>query len=384
MRKARNSKRRICFVTGTRAEFGLMVTTLQAIKASESLQIQIVATGTHLDPKRGMSIEQIRAEGFEVDAVIPWAARKGTPFETAMRTGEALAKLAETFGRLGSEIVLVVGDRVEAFAAAAAGCIGGQIVAHVHGGDRALGQVDDSLRHAITKLAHLHFPATQSSADRIEKLGEDRWRIKRVGSPGIDGIVRAARSSRELMEEYGLQKHRFALLLLHPTEADPAVEYDKGRMVVAATVRSDLSDVVAIAPNNDPGADGILKCWKEQSGLFRFVRDLPRTDFLGLLRDAALLVGNSSSGIIEAASFGTPVIDLGDRQHGRERSKNVTNVPFNPEKLHDAIVSAFKRGHSRRFAKVNVYGGAGTGDKIARHLAAIQIDSRLQRKLIAY
>src|SRR5437016_8842301 len=192
-----------CFVTGTRAEFGLMTSTLRAIAETPSLQLQLVATGMHLDRNHGDSLRQIRREGWKVDAVVPWPA--GDPDRLAINAGMAMSKLAATFDRLKSDVVLVVGDRVEAFAAAAAASISGRIVAHVHGGDRALGQVDDSLRHAITKLAHLHFPATKQSAARILKLGEDRWRIHRAGSPGIDQI-------RQLATDSGMPKHRFALL----------------------------------------------------------------------------------------------------------------------------------------------------------------------------
>ncbi len=179
-------KRRICFVTGTRAEFGLMQSVLRAIDSHPSLELQIVATGMHLDRRHGRTIDSL---GRKIHAIVPWRSKTGSPIETAQSTGHAITHLAATFDRLKSDIVLVVGDRVEAFAAASAAHIGGKIVAHIHGGDRALGQVDDSLRHAITKLAHLHFAATKQSARRIKKLGEDDWRIFPVGAPGIDGIL---------------------------------------------------------------------------------------------------------------------------------------------------------------------------------------------------
>jgi GDP/UDP-N,N'-diacetylbacillosamine 2-epimerase (hydrolysing) len=384
MHRTGSRKRRVCLVTGTRAEFGLMVSTLAAIRASKNLELQIIATGSHLDLKRGKSIEQIKAAGFKVDVVVPWPTKSGSRDETARRTGQAMAQLSDAFARLESDIVLVVGDRVEVFAAAAAGCIGGRIVAHVHGGDRALGQVDDSLRHAITKLAHVHFPATSESAERILKMGEDRWRIKRVGSPGIDGIVRHATPSRELLGRFQLCKFGFGVVLLHPTEPDGEMEYQKAKMVARAIERSAVAEVLVIAPNNDPGAEGILRCWEEQSGRWLYIRDLQRRDFLGLMRDSAVLIGNSSSGIIEAASFGTPVIDLGDRQKGRERSENVTNIPFSERVLKKAIAAVFEGGRPRRFACRNVYGGAGAGERIARHLSAVVMDERLRRKLIAY
>src|SRR5207249_2279242 len=144
----------------------------------------------------------------------------------ARRTGAAAASLAGAFAELEPDIVLVTGDRVEAFAAATAAHVSGRILAHVHGGDRALGQVDDSLRHAITKLAHIHFPATRQSAERLLRLGEDRWRVHRVGAPGIDGIVREAASRAEVAGAIGeFASGRFALLLLHPVDADAELEH---------------------------------------------------------------------------------------------------------------------------------------------------------------
>src|SRR4051794_1816336 len=198
---AATKRRRICFVTGTRAEFGLMRTTLAAIRAHPSLQLQIVVTGMHLDRAHGRSLDAIRAEGWRVEGVVPWP-RSTSPAGTARSTGLATAGIAQTLERLRSDVVLVVGDRVEAFAAAAAGHLSGRAVAHVHGGDRALGQVDDSLRHAITKLSHVHLPATKASAARIIRLGEDRWRVHRVGTPGLDGITTSAPDRSALRESF--------------------------------------------------------------------------------------------------------------------------------------------------------------------------------------
>ena len=361
-----------------------MASTLQAIRATEDLQLQLIVTGMHLSPRHGQSIQQIVKEGWTIDAVVPWDAEAATPSQIAAETGRAVTGLADAFERLNSDIILVVGDRVEAFAAATAGSLGGRIVAHVHGGDRALGQMDDSLRHAITKLSHLHFPATGQSADRLLKLGEDRWRIHRVGSPGLDGIVQAATSRAALFAQYGLIPGSFALVLLHPTDADETLEAYRAAMLARAICLAGIGSVVAIAPNNDPGSAGILQCWEKGGAGMRFYRDLPRGDFLGLMRDAAMLVGNSSSGIIEAASFRTPVIDVGDRQKGRERGENVRSVLFQPGELRKAIEVVWNGGAAKRFAKRNVYGAGATGEKIAGVLARGVVDDRLRRKLIAY
>jgi len=307
--------------------------------------------------------------------------------------------LAKAFEALEADVVLVVGDRVEAFAGATAGHLSGRVVAHVHGGDRALGQVDDALRHAITKLAHVHFPATASSAERIEKLGEDRWRIHRVGSPGIDGIHEAAAPWPEMLGEFGahgrgLRQRRYALLVLHPTTADNAAEERQADRLAVDVINAGFDRVVIVFPNNDPGSQGIVRAWRrlvdvcalmsETRNVLTVFDNLPRAAFLGLLRDAAALVGNSSAGIIEAGSFGTPVIDVGPRQAGRERGENVTTVPFRQAAIREALAAAWNGGRPRRYAKKNPYGRGDTARRIARVLASVELSPRLRRKLIAY
>ncbi len=380
-------RKRICFVTGTRAEFGLMESTLRAIAAHPALELRLIATGMHLDASRGRSIREIRAGGWTIDATVPWrAAHSAVGTATATATGSAMAGLARAFDRLASDVVLVVGDRVEAFAAASAAHVSGRVVAHVHGGDRAAGIVDDALRHAITKLTHLHFAATRESADRLHKLGEDRKRVYLVGSPGIDGIKRLAASSGDVTRNYGTSPRQFALLVLHPAAADSRLEADRARHVLEAVRGVGFPRVVVVYPNNDPGSDGIVRTWKattKDDGML-FLPNAPRADFLGLMRDAAVLVGNSSSGIIEAASFGTPVLDVGDRQRGRERSGNCRHVGYDGRAIGGALRAIWKDGRPIRFRGANAYGGNRTGSKIANILAGTTVDSTLTRKLITF
>jgi GDP/UDP-N,N'-diacetylbacillosamine 2-epimerase (hydrolysing) len=383
--------RTVCFVTGTRAEFGLMVRTLEAIRAHPGLRLRVVATGMHLDRSRGYSLGAIRSAGFAVDATVPWpAAAQRSPAGTAAATGRAMAGLADAYGGLGVDVVLVVGDRVEAFAAAAAAHVAGLCVAHVHGGDRAPGVVDDSLRHAVTKLAHLHFPATAASAARIRRLGEEAWRVHRVGSPGLDGIVADAASRAEVEAAVGrIVTPGFPLVVLHPSGGTERQERENARAVLDAVDDSEFPWApVVVYPNNDPGAGGIVRCYEARrawkGGPATFVRNLGRGAYLGLLRDAGVLVGNSSSGIIEAASFGTPVVDVGDRQKGRERGENVRHVPCDRRATAAALRGVRNGGDPIRHPRKNVYGAGRAGPRIADVLARATIDERLIRKLIAY
>jgi GDP/UDP-N,N'-diacetylbacillosamine 2-epimerase (hydrolysing) len=382
----RRTRRRICFVSGTRAEFGLMRSVLHAIQNTPRLHLQLLLTGMHLDRSRGRSIDAIRRQGWKVDRIVPWPSGDASPIATARNTGKAVAAMASAFAELKPDVVLVVGDRVEAFAAAAAAHIAGIVVAHVHGGDRALGQVDDSLRHAITKLSHLHFPATRQSAERIANLGEDRWRIVRAGAPGLDGIRQQAATWKEIHSQFPLlDPRRYLLLVLHPASADEDVERRAAKQMLLAVQRLRLP-IVIVYPNNDPGSAGIVAEWERRpkrgsmAPRLIYSRDLPRPMFLALLRDAAALVGNSSAGIIEAASFGTPVLDIGPRQTGRERSGNVRHASLTP-----ALLLAALRRISRapRWRGKNVYGAGGAGQRIAAALATADL-TKLRSKLIAY
>jgi UDP-hydrolysing UDP-N-acetyl-D-glucosamine 2-epimerase len=376
-RKPVATSKRICFVTGTRAEFGLMRSVLESIRGHRRLKLQIVATGMHLSARHGRTVKTIVA-----DRVVPW--RGESPADA---TGNAVVGLSRAFAALRPDIVLIVGDRVEALAAATAAHLRGIPIAHVHGGDRALGQVDDCLRHAITKLSHIHFPATVRSAQRLLRMGEDGWRVHAVGSPGIDDIRHIAAPPPRLAAEFpALIKRRFALLLLHPVDAEEKLELRRARMVLRSLARCAIDQIVIVYPNNDPGSGGIIRCWREHARGARFVvrRNIERTLFLGLLRDAAMLVGNSSSGIIEAASFGTPVVDIGPRQLGRQRGRNVFNVPYQPGRIEVAIRRIWRDGQPVRANCRNVYGGGGTGRQIAKILARQKIDARLLRKIISY
>jgi UDP-hydrolysing UDP-N-acetyl-D-glucosamine 2-epimerase len=341
----------------------------------------------HLDPTHGDGLASIHEAGFKVDRVIPWPCDSGrNRLTTAQNTGRATADLAAAFSELRTDVVVVVGDRVEAFAAATAAHLSGLPLAHVHGGDRAAGQVDDSLRHAISKLAHLHFPATKQSALRLAKMGEDGWRIHRAGSPGVDGIRAKAAPARHVQQSFGpLPRRTYAILVLHPVDADDELESRRARLVLGAAMSIPYNRMVIVYPNNDPGSAGIVGTWnglKDQRLILR--PDVPRPVFLRLMRDAAVLIGNSSSGIIEAASFGTPVLDIGPRQQGREHGPNVRHVPYDSPRIRAELLRLWRGGKPIRFASPNVYGGSGAARRIVASLSSLEIDNRLLRKLIRY
>lgn len=352
---------RIAYVTGTRAEFGLMRRVLDRIRRDSRFTLQLIVTGQHLNRSRGYTLDAIRRTGFGVDATVPWSTTDQLP---ARSTGRAIDGLARVFAKHRPDVVMVTGDRVEAFAGATAAHLSEIRVAHVHGGEVAQGQADDSLRHAITKLSHVHFVASDEAAQRVRRLGEKADAIHVVGAPGLEGIARDA-APRTVLRNIDLigSAPGTAVVLLHPTDSNPRLEQERTRLLMDAVLRAHAGRVVALYPNTDPGAEGVVRGLEASLASDRMVllRNLERGLFLGLLRDAAVLVGNSSAGIIEAGCFGTPVVDIGPRQTGRTRGANVRHAEFDAS-LGRIIAQAIAHG---RYRMQSPYARSGTSARIA-------------------
>lgn len=322
--------RKIAVVTGTRAEWGLLSPVCDAIVARRDLALEVCAGGAHLlEPADGgdPTVTLVEASGHAVHRFAMQQEGKTGRDTDAAALGAGVSKLAEIFARLAPDIVVVLGDRIEAFAAASAASIGGIRVAHIHGGDRAEGIADEAMRHAITKLSHIHFAASAQSAERIARLGEDDARIHLVGSPAVDGLDALPALSDQRHSELGAPDFVF---LTHPVgRADSDEEQDALRVLEALVARG---RVTALAPNSDPGRDGIARAIRTMSSRpadrVRALSNLGRTEFIGLLKHPGIraIVGNSSAGLIECAALGVRAVNIGPRQGGRERADNVRDV----------------------------------------------------------
>ena len=378
-------RRTIAVVTGTRAEYGILRTVMRAIDAHPRLRLQLLVTGMHLLPKFGRTIREIRRDGWNIDATVRMHSAEDSPLEQALGLGRGIAGLSRALDRLGSEVVLVLGDRVEAFAGAAAAVTSRRVLAHVHGGDVATGDIDDSLRHSITKLAHVHFPATPDAAARIRRLGEPGWRIHQVGAPGLDEL-------RELLSQeapgFNVLQYApaadFALVARHPCGRSAAAEQRLAAQTLRAVAEEGLAAVVCY-PNSAPGFGGIVRAIESAArrANVRAYRSLPRTVYLQLLRAAKMLVGNSSSGIIESAFLGTPSVNVGDRQAGRlPAAPCVLNAPDNRAAIRRAIRRA--RSLRPRPGARTAYGNGTAGARIACCLARLPLDRRLRSKKISH
>ncbi len=384
-------KPRVAIITGTRAEFGLLEPVLQAIQRRGRIESRLIVTGMHLLKKFGMTVNEIRDHGYSVHATVKMQSGRDDGPAEAAAVGRAVSGIAEALDRLSCNVVLVLGDRIEAFAGACAAAVGRRVVAHIHGGDRAPGDIDEALRNAITRLAHVHLAASQDAVDRLIRMGEPPDRVHLVGAPGLDAI-RAFRNAEgrgradgRLAQLLGpLVEQPFAVLLQHACGRDAAVEAKAVRATIAAVESNHLAGV-AIWPNSDPGHDGIIRELDrlERRPAWKVFRSLVRDDYLRLVRRAALLVGNSSSGIIESASLGVNAINIGPRQAGRLRcGDSVINVSESPTAVREAV----SRGLTlpRPDPGDSVYGDGRSGERIARILERLRPGPALLGKVLTF
>lgn len=369
-------------LTGSRAEFGLLCPIMRAIELNLSLELRVFAAGSHLIGPAETWREV--AELFEIYAKIPMQAAGHT---SRVDDSRALARgidgVAAALAEHPIDALLVLGDRIEAFAGAVSASVAGVPVAHVHGGDRAEGIADEAMRHAITKLAHIHFPATRQSAERIVRMGEDPSRVHNVGSPAIDELLDMDALDERAWSELGKPS---AVVLYHPD--DTGIEHAVCDAISTALA---AERTLWLHPNHDAHREvimeGIERARASLGSSLVEREHLPRAVFVGALRRLAesggVLIGNSSAGLIEGAALRVPTVNLGPRQGGRERANNVIDVPSPSfESISDAIA------HARSIDRGTIthpYGDGRTGGRIASILAQIDLrDRALVRKRNTY
>ena len=325
-----SKRKRVLAITGSRADFGIASSLLRALKDSPKFDLRVVATGGHLVRQLGSTYREIERAGFDIYAKVKLTPAQDTGQAVAEATGQGMARLAGVIGECRPDVVVLVGDRYETLAAASAAYLMQVPVAHVHGGERTIGAMDDAIRHAITKLSHIHFVSTAEYGRRVRQLGEEPWRVRVVGAPGLDALREHELTTvAELTERLGFDPRTpTALVTYHPatlSDEPPGPSFD---MIARALSRFD-GHIVITGPNTDPGSGDILAAidrFVARCGCARHIPSLGHTTYLSLLRYARCMVGNSSSGILEAASFRLPVLNIGRRQAGRHRPRNVVDV----------------------------------------------------------
>jgi GDP/UDP-N,N'-diacetylbacillosamine 2-epimerase (hydrolysing) len=381
-------KRKVCVVTGTRADYGIYLPILNKIVTHPALELQLLVTGMHLSPFYGETIKEIEKDQFPISAKVDILLQNDNEGAMARSIGIGIMGMTQAFEDLKPDIVLVLGDRGEMLAASIAASHLNIVVAHIHGGEVS-GSIDESVRHAITKLSHIHFPSTLKSAERIQRMGEDSWRVFQVGAPRIDTIKSVELPTiNQVFDKYDIPFEHvpYSMFVFHPVSTELAGVQSQIEECMEALKELNEKFIV-IMPNSDAGNQEITNAYKKYSRdpRFVFIDNFSPLDYLSVLKNANSLVGNSSSGIIEAASFQIPVMNIGDRQRGREQSANVLNVSADKEQ----IVKAFKEITSESFRSSlngveNIYGDGRTSERIIMVLADLELNQNLLEKIISY
>ncbi len=384
----RRRKRRVAVVTGTRAEYGLLRSTIAALRQHPRTELLLVVTGMHLLRAFGRTVRQIVADGFPIAARVPMQRGDDSPDDQGFGLARGVAGLTRFMNRARPDIVLVLGDRIEALAAALAATATGRILAHLHGGDVAPGDFDGPVRDAITKLAHLHLPATRAAATRIRRMGEKASRIRVVGPPGLDEIreTRARLAANRHVRNRG-DAPRSALVVQHAYGRAAPIERAVATAVLEEVAAAGLRRVV-ILPNSDRGNAGVRAAIRSHRranpGEVDVFESLPRGEYLQRLAGASLLIGNSSSGLLEAPAIGTPSVNVGARQRGRDAyGTGVFHCDESPRAIRNALCRALRSragtGRGDRARRASPPRG-GVGRRVAEILSNIAITSALRSK----
>jgi len=380
-------KRKITVTTGSRSEYGLLRPVLRKIEESDELKLYLIVAGMHLSKKHGLTINEIKKDGFDIYAKVNMIPKGDSLYHMAKVLGYGISEFSEIFRKLKPNINVILGDRDEAFSSALAACHMNIPNAHIHGGEISQAGIDEYNRHAITKISNIHFAATKKSKEHILRMGEKSKYVFFTGSPGIDDIMNGKIKSKDEIERYfGIElSGKEILLVYHPVTTQIEKNSENILKILKAIVKV-KRDTIIIAPNSDAGNKKIFENLYKYSKRFPFIkvyRSIPRSFYLSLLKNCGMLIGNSSSGLIEGGYFDIPVINIGIRQKDRERGNNVLNVDESSTAIYKAILKASKLS-TRSFPKKYIYGKGNASQKIVQILETIPLNKDLIQKQLSY
>ena len=380
-------KRRIAVITGSRAEYGLLYWTLKELIIIEEIEVFLFVTGMHMSKKFGETYKEIEADGIAIYKKIDIGILNDSPLGISMSMGVCTSKFGEAFDELKPDILLVLGDRYEILSAVLAAIPFRIPIAHISGGEITEGAIDDQIRNCISKLAHLHFPGATEYAENLIKMGEEAWRVFNVGDPGIENIRRLEYIKKSIIfENIGLDESKKTLLVtLHPTTLnDIEIEKKESKVFFSTLAKFGELNIVITYPNADGNNEVIINEIEMLRGKnnIRVVKNLGRINYLSLMKYCDLVLGNSSSGIVEAPYMQVPTIDYGDRQKGRLMAKSVIHCEPNQVELKQAIERALYDGDFTKTVKENkgLYGDGDTAQKIVEVLKSVELGNKLLRK----
>ena len=369
-------KRKIAIVTSSRAEYGHLYWLLKDLAADPEFDLKLIVMGAHLSPEFGTTVDEIRRDGFEIEAEIECLLSSDSDVGMAKTIGLATLGCADTLARLRPDILLLIADRYEMLAPASVALALRIPIAHIEGGEVSQGAIDDAVRNALSKLSHFHFACTEKAARRLIAMGEEEWRVKFTGSPSLDALRRNPVMTREELEEkLGCKLHSPIIVAYHPVTLlrNTTAEFEH----LLAALNGFSQQLIFVYPNADAGSRTLVARSREFAAGrndARVVVNLDHHTFLSLLAHAGAMVGNSSSGIMESTSLELPTVNIGFRQQGREHGANVLDAEANAEdiavKIRQALSPEFRR---RMGGIVNPYGDGRAAERIIGALRAIEL-----------
>jgi GDP/UDP-N,N'-diacetylbacillosamine 2-epimerase (hydrolysing) len=376
-------KRKIVVTTGSRSDYGLLRPILHNISINKNLELYLIVTGTHLSKQHGLTINEIRKDGFKIYTTFKMLPKNDIDYSVSEMIGCGIIYFSKIFQKIKPDINLVLGDRDEMLSSTIAAYHMNIPNAHIHGGDVS-GGIDEYTRHAITKMSNIHFASTEKSMNRILKMGENPKYVFNTGSPAIDEILdQKITTKKQLNLKYNLDLNGNEIILIyHPVTTQSYLSELQIKNIL--NVLNKLNKVIiVIGPNSDLGNTSILKQIKffaKNNSLIKLYPNLPRSDYLGLLKYVKILVGNSSSALIEASYFNVKVVNIGIRQKGREKGPNVIDATNDVNSIKNSIKYAL----NLKPKKSKIYGTGKASYKIVRTLEKIKLDKTLIEKYLSY
>lgn len=380
--------RKIAVVTGTRAEYGLLKNTMNKIKENSSLKLQLIVTGAHLAEEYGYTVKEIIEDGFEIEEKLPILMRSSSKDSISKEMGLLMIQLSQTFERIKPDILLILGDRYEIFAAASVAMVMNIPIAHISGGEITEGAIDEQIRHAITKMAHIHFPGVEVYGQNIKNMGEESWRVFNVGDPGIENIkLTDFLSKEELKLQLNVEVDEDTLLITyHPVTLErKMLPYQIDNLIQALNKIN--KKMIITYPNADNGGDYIIKKLEEFAKVnpnVHLFKNLGILKYLSVMRLCGAVIGNSSSALVEAPYLKVPVVNIGNRQKGRLMAENIISCSYDCEDIIKAINDALSDDFREKVKNIkSLYGEGNTSEEIVKTLETIEInDNLLKKKLI--
>jgi UDP-N-acetylglucosamine 2-epimerase (non-hydrolysing)/GDP/UDP-N,N'-diacetylbacillosamine 2-epimerase (hydrolysing) len=379
--------RKIAIITGSRAEYGLLYWLMREISEDPGLELQVIVTGSHLSPEFGFSYKQIEEDGFIINEKLEILLSSDTAIGMAKSLGLALIGFADAFQRLQPDMIVILGDRYEIMAAAQAAMLMRIPIAHISGGESTEGVVDEAIRHAITKMSHMHFVAAEDYRKRVIQLGENPARVLNYGDPGLDNIKKLPLLSRNELEkeiDFKLGELNF-LVAYHPATLEVGNPEDRARELLAALESYPDAHVIMTGSNADTGGRCISRLLKayacDREGRVSFYTSLGQLRFLSAMKHCQVVIGNSSSGIVETPALKTATVNIGDRQKGRLKAASIIDCRENRQDITAAIDRALSPEFQRQLPGVqSLYGDCNASRRIKEELKHINLDGVLRKK----